>query len=48
MPLTGNSLGMRPEDLAQYCDENTIGVMATLGVTFTGTYERHTANNKVI
>ena len=31
--------GLRPEDLREYCDENTIGVVATLGVTFTGIYE---------
>ena len=38
-PLKGNALGLSPEDLPQYCDENTIGVVATLGVTFTGLYE---------
>jgi glutamate decarboxylase len=39
IPLTGSSLGLRPEQLADHCDENTIGVVTTLGVTFTGTYE---------
>ena len=39
VPLTGDALGLRPEDLRQYCDENTIGVIPTLGVTFTGIYE---------
>jgi len=39
VPLRGDALGLRPEDLRQYCDENTIGVVATLGVTFTGIYE---------
>ncbi len=39
VPLQDNALGLRPEDLRQYCDENTIGVVATLGVTFTGVYE---------
>jgi glutamate decarboxylase len=39
VPLQGDALGLRPEDLRQYCDENTIGVVATLGVTFTGIYE---------
>ncbi len=39
VPLMGNALGLQPEDLRQYCDENTIGVVATLGVTFTGIYE---------
>ncbi|WP_234775470.1 glutamate decarboxylase [Paraburkholderia tropica] len=39
VPLSGDSLGLRPEDLAEYCDENTIGVVATLGITFTCVYE---------
>ncbi|MDR3527219.1 MAG: glutamate decarboxylase [Rhizomicrobium sp.] len=39
VPLKGDALGLRPEDLRQYCDENTICVVATLGVTFTGVYE---------
>ncbi len=39
VPLKGDALGLRPEDLRAYCDENTIGVVATLGVTFTGVYE---------
>lgn len=39
VPLKGNALGMQPTDLREYCDENTIGVVATLGVTFTGIYE---------
>jgi glutamate decarboxylase len=39
VPLQGDALGLRPEDLRQYCDENTIGVIPTLGVTFTGIYE---------
>jgi glutamate decarboxylase len=39
VPLEGDALGLRPEDLREYCDENTIGVVATLGVTFTGIYE---------
>lgn len=39
MPLQGDALGLHPEDLRQYCDENTIGVVATLGLTFTGIYE---------
>ncbi|MGO9985859.1 MAG: glutamate decarboxylase [Rhodomicrobium sp.] len=38
-PLQGDALGLRPEDLLHYSDENTIGVIATLGVTFTGIYE---------
>jgi glutamate decarboxylase len=39
VPLKGDALGLRPEDLREYCDENTICVAATLGVTFTGIYE---------
>ena len=39
VPLRGGALGLQPQDLAEYCDENTIGVVATLGVTFTGIYE---------
>nr|WP_315430614.1 glutamate decarboxylase [uncultured Albidiferax sp.] len=39
VPLRGDALGLRPQDLREYCDENTIGVVATLGVTFTGIYE---------
>ncbi|CAE6761973.1 glutamate decarboxylase [Paraburkholderia nemoris] len=39
VPLSGDATGLRPEDLAQYCDENTIGVVATLGITFTCVYE---------
>ena len=39
VPLEGDALGLKPEDLRKYCDENTIGVVATLGVTFTGIYE---------
>jgi glutamate decarboxylase len=39
VPLKGDALGLAPEDLREYCDENTIGVVATLGVTFTGVYE---------
>ena len=39
VPLRGDALGLVPADLSQYCDENTIGVVATLGVTFTGIYE---------
>jgi len=39
VPLRGGALGLEPADLREYCDENTIGVVATLGVTFTGIYE---------
>lgn len=39
VPLTGDGLGMGPEDVAKYGDGNTICVVATFGVTFTGIYE---------
>jgi len=39
VPLEGAANGLAPEDLRRFCDENTIGVVATLGVTFTGLYE---------
>jgi glutamate decarboxylase len=39
IPLTGSSTGITPDQVGSYCDENTIGVIPTLGVTFTGTYE---------
>jgi glutamate decarboxylase len=39
IPLQGESSGMMPEQVAQYCDANTIGVVPTLGITFTGAYE---------
>lgn len=39
VPLEGDALGLQPADMRKYCDENTIGVVATLGVTFTGIYE---------
>ena len=39
VPLAGSALGLQPEQLADYCDENTIGVITTLGLTFTGVYE---------
>jgi len=39
IPLLPDELGLRPDQLADYCDENTIGVVATLGSTFTCIYE---------
>jgi glutamate decarboxylase len=39
IPLCSGFSGMAPEQVAGYCDENTIGVVPTLGVTFTGAYE---------
>jgi glutamate decarboxylase len=39
IPLEPDATGMKPEQLEAYCDENTIGVVPTLGITFTGAYE---------
>jgi len=39
IPLTSDALAMEPWQLKDYCDENTIGVVATLGSTYTGVYE---------
>jgi glutamate decarboxylase len=39
IPIKSNAMGMMPDQVAQYCDENTIGVVPTLGITFTGAYE---------
>ena len=37
--MTKDRLIMSPEEVLSRCDENTIGVVPTLGVTFTGDYE---------
>lgn len=39
VPLLPDATGLRPEQLREYVDENTIGVVAILGVTFTCDYE---------
>jgi glutamate decarboxylase len=39
VPLEGEKFVTDPERAAAACDENTIGVMAVLGSTFTGEYE---------
>lgn len=39
IPLLTGATGMAAEQVGRYCDENTIGVVPTLGVTFTGAYE---------
>jgi len=39
IPMEGDRLIMSPEEVVQRCDENTIGVVPTLGVTFTCQYE---------
>ena len=39
IPMDGDRYLMNPEEVLKRCDENTIGVVPTLGVTFTGPYE---------
>jgi glutamate decarboxylase len=39
IPCVGRRLLMSPEEVLKRCDENTIGVVATLGVTYTLQYE---------
>ncbi len=39
IPMEKNRLIMSPSEVIKRCDENTIGVVPTLGVTFTGEYE---------
>ena len=39
IPMEHGRLLMTPEEVLKYCDENTIGVVPTLGVTFTGEFE---------
>jgi glutamate decarboxylase len=39
IPLKGDASGMTPDQVGPRCDENTIGVVPTLGVTYTGSYE---------
>ena len=39
IPMDQGRLLMTPEEVLARCDENTIGVVPTLGVTFTGEYE---------
>ncbi|MEV6103112.1 glutamate decarboxylase [Streptomyces sp. NPDC051940] len=39
VPLEPGATGLRPNQLRQYVDENTIGVVAILGVTYTCDYE---------
>jgi glutamate decarboxylase len=39
IPMEKDRLLMSPEEVIKRCDENTIGVVPTLGVTFNGCYE---------
>lgn len=39
IPMEEGRFMMTPEEMLKYVDENTIGVVPTLGLTFTGAYE---------
>jgi glutamate decarboxylase len=39
IPMDGERFAMSPEEVVKRCDENTIGVVPTLGLTFTLQYE---------
>ncbi|MCE2806621.1 MAG: glutamate decarboxylase [Gemmataceae bacterium] len=39
IPMEGDRMLMSPEEVLRRCDENTIGVVPTMGVTFTCRYE---------
>lgn len=39
VPMDNNRFIMTPAEMLKYVDENTIGVVPTLGVTYTGQYE---------
>jgi glutamate decarboxylase len=39
IPMEGDRLILTGDEIAAYCDENTIGVVPTLGVTYTCQYE---------
>ncbi len=39
VPMAEDRFEMTPEEMLKYVDENTIGVVPTLGLTFTGKYE---------
>ena len=48
IPLEGDRLIMNAEEVIKRCDENTIGVVPTLGVTFTCQYEPVKAVNDAL
>ncbi|CAA6676941.1 MULTISPECIES: glutamate decarboxylase [unclassified Lentimonas] len=48
IPMDDPRLIMTPEEALKRCDENTIGVVPTLGVTFTGEYEPVEAVSKAL
>jgi len=48
VPLEGNRFHLSPEEAAEYCDENTIGVVVIMGSTFDGSYEPVKVMNNVL
>jgi glutamate decarboxylase len=48
IPMENGRLLMTPEEVLKRCDENTIGVVPTLGVTFTGQFEPVKMVSKVL
>lgn len=48
IPMEKGRLIMTPEETVRRCDENTIGVVPTLGVTFTGQFEPVEAVSKAL
>lgn len=48
LPILDGEKGMTPGQIADAVDENTIGVVPTLGVTFTGVYEPVEEISKVL
>jgi glutamate decarboxylase len=48
IPMEGDRLIMTPEEVLKRVDENTIGVVPTLGVTFTGQFEPVKAVNDAL
>lgn len=48
IPMEKGRLIMSPEEALKLCDENTIGVVPTLGVTYTGQYEPVEAVSKAL
>ena len=48
IPMEKGRLIMTPEEAIKRCDENTIGVVPTLGVTFTGQFEPVEAVSKAL
>ncbi len=48
IPMEDGRLLMTPEEVLKRCDENTIGVVPSLGVTFTGQFEPVEAVSKAL